>query len=507
MDVREMLEQAEAFHKSGDFARAEQCYRAVLQADPTSLHAWFLLGAVCVATERFDEAISSFREAIRLRPEHAPTWNLLGVALGQQGRPAEAEACFLRVLQIRPGHDLAARNLERARREQSGASGAGQAGVGPPADSFEACCRRADAFCQQRRFAEAEAWYHEALRFRPDAADVLNDLGKVLALLSRPEEAVGTFRRAIAAQPDHARPHVNLAAVLLDLNRLDEAESAARRAAQLEPENPSAHNNLGLILQKRGRPNEAERSYREGLRRAPDHPELLVNFAYVLVLQGRAALAQEPFRRAPGAEARLHRWSQQLAVQQSVRARREPFIARRCSLPLGPSACRPAGVLLAPLREQPRSGAPPPAGVRVVRFPASPGRLLSCAACGGPAGARLRDLLLRRRLDPRRSDRADRRDVNGVAASPRTRRRASRRTDPSRSSQPALRPVRPYLGEPAPGLRAQSGADPAHVDGLRGHDRRGRDRLPRRRPIPRPGGHQGARSRAGDPASEWLCLL
>ena len=95
---------------------------------------------------------------------------------------------------------------------------------------FEDSCRRAYAFCQQAKYAEAEACFHEALTLRPDSADVLSDLGTVLGLQARLKEALLHLERAIAVEPAHPRAHANLAAALLGLNRLGEAEAAARRA-------------------------------------------------------------------------------------------------------------------------------------------------------------------------------------------------------------------------------------------------------------------------------------
>ncbi len=304
MDFQEILSRGESFHRAGDLVRAEEAYRAALRSDPTSAAAWYLLGAVRQATGRSDEAISCFREAIRYRPEHAGTWNLLGVARGKQGRPADAEACFRRALQLQPGHAEAARNLERARREQAGGGidtgepSRKESSREEPAWSFDTCRGRAYALCEQSRFAEAEPWFHQALQLRPESADLLNDLGKALVLQSRQEEGTSYLRKAIAADPRHARAHLNLATTLIALNRLAEAESAARKAAGIEPENPSAHNNLGLVLQQVGRLSESEESYREGLRLEPDHPELHANLANLLMLQGRAAEAQAHYRRA-----------------------------------------------------------------------------------------------------------------------------------------------------------------------------------------------------------------
>ena len=211
--------------------------------------------------------------------------------------------------------------------------------------------------------------------------------------------------------------HVNLAAVLLDLNRLDEAESAARRAALIEPENPSAHNNLGLILQTSGRPSAAERSYCEGLRRAPDHPKLLVNLGYALVLQGRAAEAQDPFRRAlelkPDFAAGHSNW---LLSSQCV-----PGVSLSS---LADAHSRWERQHAAPLRSSWRS-------FENDRDPDRPLRLgfVSSDFQRHPVGyfvvrplevprARLRDLLLRRRLDSQRSDRALKRRVRRCGGEP-----------------------------------------------------------------------------------------
>jgi tetratricopeptide (TPR) repeat protein len=298
MDVQAALSRGEGLHRAGDLAGAEAAYRAVLTAEPTNPTAWYLLGAVCQATGRATEAVACLQEAVRYRPGHAASWNLLGAALGRQGRPADGEVCFRRALELDPGHAEAARNLERARLEQGRSRVRVDDRSGQGDESFASCCRRAHELCAEDRYAEAEPWFRRALQIRSDSADVWNDLGKVLALLSRPEEAVDSFRKAIAVDRDHARAHLNLAATLVELNRPAEAEAAARRSVEIDPENPSAANNLGLVLQQCGRLSEAERAYREGLRLEPDHPELHANLGNVLVLQGRVPEAQAQYERA-----------------------------------------------------------------------------------------------------------------------------------------------------------------------------------------------------------------
>ncbi len=475
--------------------------------------AWFLLGAVCQATGRGEEAIASLREAIQLRPGHGPTWNLLGVALAGQGRPAEAESCFRRVLQLQPGHAEAARNLERARLQQAGPSvetGDGSNREDIPrgsAGSFEDCCRRAHELSQQERFAEAESWYHQALAYRPDAADVLNDLGKVLVLQSRAEEGADTFHRAIAADPEHARAFLNLAAALFELNRMDEAEAAARHAVRIEPENPSARNNLGLVLLETGRPSEAEGSFREGLRLAPDHPDLHANLAQALVMQGRAPEGQPHYERAlelnPDASSAHSNWlfSRQVIPGVDVASLAEAHARwdRQHAAPLR-STWRP----FANDRDPDR---PLRLGFVSAAFKRHAIGYFIIRAIEGLKGLDCETICY-----ATHSGRDDwtRRFADALTVW----RQARGLTDPEladqilrRSSGPAVRPGRPYVGQPAAGLRAEAGADPTYVAGIRGDHRTLRDRLSDRRPLPGPRGHRGVLSRADHPAARRLRLL
>lgn len=295
MDPPQVLALAESHYRSGDLAAAERACREALRLDPTLALAWLILGAVCQQARRHLEAMSALRESIRLQPANASAWNVLGTTLAVQGLPAEAEPCFCRVLQLRPDHPEAARNLQRCRMEQGKAQNIGVADSPP---SFDIAVHRAREAVQREAFLQAEAWFHQALLARPDSADVLNDLARVLILQARTAEAIACLLRATTIDPTHSRAFTNLSAALFSLNRLDQAERAARRAVEIDPHNPAAFNNLGLILVELGWPTAAEQAFRDGLHQSPDLPDLLGNLAQSLVSQGRAIEAQPLFQRA-----------------------------------------------------------------------------------------------------------------------------------------------------------------------------------------------------------------
>ncbi|MFM0739344.1 tetratricopeptide repeat-containing glycosyltransferase family protein [Paraburkholderia xenovorans] len=176
------------------------------------------------------------------------------------------------------------------------------------------------------RFDDAEAYWRECLRAKPDYAEVCSSLGMLLKSLGRlsaakamyrqwvalrpaqpeahlglggvlyglgyKEEAEASYREALALRPDYAEAHYNRAMVLHDLRRLNEAEAAYRQALRQLPGHAEAHNNLGNVLVELGRLDEADGAYRQALTIRPQYPEALNNLGAVLKAARRFAEAE-----------------------------------------------------------------------------------------------------------------------------------------------------------------------------------------------------------------------
>ena len=90
----------------------------------------------------------------------------------------------------------------------------------PPTDTAAQHADEGDRLCTERRFAEAEAAYREAIRLDPANALAHNNLGNVLSSLGRHAEAEAAYREAIRLDPALAiRAQQLSAAVLSDLKR------------------------------------------------------------------------------------------------------------------------------------------------------------------------------------------------------------------------------------------------------------------------------------------------
>ena len=150
--------------------------------------------------------------------------------------------------------------------------------------------------------AEAERLYRQILT-QSRQAEVLVNLGNVLAAQGRREEALACHDEALAARPELFEALYNRANLLLELNRAEEALQAFDGAIALRPDFVSGWNNRGTALRRLRKLDEALASFSRAAVLAPSHVNALTNCAIVLSDLGRldqalqaadAALAVQP---------------------------------------------------------------------------------------------------------------------------------------------------------------------------------------------------------------------
>jgi Flp pilus assembly protein TadD len=106
----------------------------------------------------------------------------------------------------------------------------------------------------QRRPAESEAAYRQALAVAPGHVAAHHNLGALLSHLERAEEALAALDRAEALGLRARELHINRGRTLAQLYRLEEAEQAYLRAVAIEPRDASAQSNLAALRYMRGDP-------------------------------------------------------------------------------------------------------------------------------------------------------------------------------------------------------------------------------------------------------------
>src|SRR6202012_4929268 len=88
--MNRLLQQALAFHQTGNLSEAEQLYLQLMRAAPQDASAPHLLGVVRAQQGRNREALVLMAQALKLNPHAPEVWSNYGNALRAEGRLSEA---------------------------------------------------------------------------------------------------------------------------------------------------------------------------------------------------------------------------------------------------------------------------------------------------------------------------------------------------------------------------------------------------------------------------------
>jgi tetratricopeptide (TPR) repeat protein len=145
---------------------------------------------------------------------------------------------------------------------------------------------------------EAIAEYEQALKLRPVFPEVHVNLGNVLGAVGRTDEAIASYHRAIASRRDYADAHYNLGNALMSAGRIEEAIQEYTEALRIAPDFASAEDSLGLALARRDRIPEAIQHFNLALRIDPNYARAHNNLGRALAMLGQGDAAIEHYREA-----------------------------------------------------------------------------------------------------------------------------------------------------------------------------------------------------------------
>jgi Flp pilus assembly protein TadD len=171
------------------------------------------------------------------------------------------------------------------------------------------------AVWEQGRAPEAMAYYLRAHQFKPNDFGILNNLGIALWDQGRPERAVTFYRRSLEIEPGSFDTQMNLGVALSDLGCFDEALVWLRSAQALRPDSAEAWDNVGMTLARKGHWPEAMAHYDKAIELRPDFGEAHRNRALGWLADGdfeRGWPESEwrlKCRNPPGFRVALPRWT------------------------------------------------------------------------------------------------------------------------------------------------------------------------------------------------------
>ena len=247
--VAQILREATAAHRAGEFAQAEALYRRALELDGKQAHVLLMLGILHAQRGNYVDAEQVLRRSLKLNPDDACThFNYGNVLLGLE-RLDDALAAFSRALHLNPR--LAEAHLNRGnilmlRKRFKEALACFDAAVRIDPDYAEAFSNRGNALEKMERFDEALTSCDRALYLSPRNAELHASRANLLGRLRRYDEALRDISVALSLRPDNAAFHYNHGNILIQVSRYDDALVAFEKALALEPEFADAHFNEGL---------------------------------------------------------------------------------------------------------------------------------------------------------------------------------------------------------------------------------------------------------------------
>ncbi len=203
---------------AGAYASARSGYEALLAEHAGNPRYWNEHGVALHQGGDVECAADSYRRALRADPRYALAYNNLGVALSDLGEASAAREALARASELDPALARARLNLARW-------------------------------YVRHRDPLAALTLLRELVAFQSRDADAWHDMGVVLQLLHRPDEARDSFARAIEERPDHAEARYALAQVLGSLGDDDGALRETQHALGLAPVRIESRLTVGIDLQ------------------------------------------------------------------------------------------------------------------------------------------------------------------------------------------------------------------------------------------------------------------
>ncbi len=142
----------------------------------------------------------------------------------------------------------------------------------------------------------AVSWYHRALQIEPDYIEAHQNLGSLMMVEHRWQEAADSFARIVAQRPG-VEALCGLASAEYRLDLDDKAQLHFRQALQVAPDNPTALLGLAMVLLRQAEFAEALTVAQHGIRVAPQDANLHLTLARIQGFRGDVAASEAAYLR------------------------------------------------------------------------------------------------------------------------------------------------------------------------------------------------------------------
>ena len=294
------LERGKAYLEEENYDKARIEFKNVLQIDPKTAEAYYLLGQIAERQQEWAKAFANYSKAVDLDPSHLQARGRLGrfyllqAAAYKERGDTEAEKNALQkvqetldaIFQRDPNNidglvieaSLAAHNGDTA-----GAITQLEEILKKAPDTDSAVVLLARLYEQQKEIDKAQRVIEEGVKAAPERLALRLQLAQFYARHGKVDEAVREMGNLIKQRPEGLAFRVSLASYLAQLNRPDEAEKILREAIAADPEDPQRHLVLAQFLMQRRGVEKAVDELKKAIEALPQEPDLW--FGLVAVYQ------------------------------------------------------------------------------------------------------------------------------------------------------------------------------------------------------------------------------
>jgi superkiller protein 3 len=254
-DPAARLVQARTLMRVGDLGAAAQALRQVVRTNPELVMAHYNLGFVAYRSRLYDEAEEHLKRACELKPDLPDAYYTLGLTYLALKRYPESIASLEQAVRVDPRHVGARFNLAnayaRAGRMQDAekqqavyADLSGHSKAQKEKETqIKASSVKAIQFMLDKKYPEALQEYQALSARFPDDASIYSQIGQILIILSRRDEAFAALQKATTLDPKLSDPHYLLSGLYRERGDAQAAERELTTFAALEtiPEGKSGY--------------------------------------------------------------------------------------------------------------------------------------------------------------------------------------------------------------------------------------------------------------------------
>ena len=201
-DAKSLVLAARAYGETRDFKTSEALLKRAIEADPSLLEAYSMLGQLYVVNKRLDEALREFETLSRLQPTAIGPRTVVAVLHHMGNRRAEAKQAYEAILRIDSHAVVAANNLAWMKVEDGEnldvALQLAQTAKARSPQSPEVSDTLGLIYFRRNLFAFSITAFEDAVKYAPSNPEYHYRLGLALAKHNDPARAKEAFKAALA---------------------------------------------------------------------------------------------------------------------------------------------------------------------------------------------------------------------------------------------------------------------------------------------------------------------